>query len=144
MKKFSNLTNVVEQIIPSKEINFYRNKVTLKVNKQVGYYKNKTNSFMPISSCALASTTANNIIKVLNTLDLSKIKEITIKTFNETMIIIDGILDYKKLENYADSIYMNEKLVYGNKYITTNIFDLIFKISKDAFFQVNTSMIETL
>lgn len=144
LKKFSGLTGVVSDIIKCDNINFYRNKITLKVNKKVGYYKNKTNNFLPINSCAIASEKANEIIKVLNILDLSKVNEIVIKTFNETMIIIDGTLDYTKLKKYADSIYMNNHLVYGMEYIETKLFDLTFKISKNSFFQVNTSMIETL
>lgn len=144
IKKFCGLSDVVEEIIPSKKITGYRNKITLKVRKKVGYYKNKSNDFIEICSCLLADGKINKIIKLLNTLDLSKVNEITIKNFNQTMIIVDGILDYEKLKDYANSIYMNGKIVYGDEYITTNICGLNFKISKDAFFQVNTSMIERL
>ncbi len=144
IKKFSGLENVVANIIPSKNINYYRNKITLKVNGKVGYFKNKTNDFLAINACALASPKVNNIINILNTLDLTKVKEITIKDFDEIMIIIDGNLDITKLKEQVASIYMNDNLVYGGKYITTKINDLIFKISKDSFFQVNTLMTEIL
>ena len=144
LKKFSGLENVVIDIITSKKTNYYRNKITLKVKDKVGYFKNKTNDFLAIEGCALADTRINEIIKVLNTLDLNNTKEITIKAFDDVMIIIDGVLDISALKEYVSSIYMNDKLVYGNKYITTTINNLTFQISKDSFFQVNTSMIETL
>ena len=144
IKKFSKLENVVTDIIPSKQIYNYRNKVTLKVKNKVGYYSAGTNNFLAISACALMHPKINEIIKVLNTLDLSKVKEITIKVFAEVMIIIDGYLDISKLKEYADSIYVSESLVYGNKFIKAKINDLTFLVGKDAFFQVNTSMISTL
>ena len=144
VKKFSGLENVVYSIIPSKCINYYRNKITLKIKGKTGYFKTQTNDFLPIEACALADPRINEIIKVLNLLDLKNAKEITIKAFDDVMIIIDGVLDFNALKEYASSIYMNDKLVYGNKYITTTINNLTFQISKDSFFQVNTSMIETL
>lgn len=144
IKKFSGLENVVTTIIPSIKINYYRNKITLKVKGKIGYFKNQTNDFLAIEGCALADTRINEIIKVLNNLDLKNVKEVTIKAFDEVMIIINGTLDYSKLKDYVSSIYINGKLVYGNKYITTTISELTFKISKDAFFQVNSSMVETL
>ncbi len=144
MRKFGTFEEAVCDIIPSKCVNFYRNKITLNVNKKVGYFKNKTNDFLSIESCAISDVRANEIIKVLNNLDLSNVKKIIIKTFDNVMIIIDGTLDYSRLKDYADSIYMDGVLVYGNKYVITSLFGLTFKISKDAFFQINTSMIETL
>ena len=144
MRKFAGLTDVVTDIVPSKEISYYRNKITLKVKNGIGYYKNGTNDFLPIDGCPLAERRINEIIKVLNTLDLSNAKEITIKAMDEVMIIIKGKIDINKLQKYADSIYMDGKLVYGKAFITASIDDLKFKVGKDSFFQVNNSMISVL
>ncbi len=144
IKKFSGLDNVVIDIIPSKKTNYYRNKITLKVHNKVGYFKNKTNEFLAIENCALADKRINDIIVILNTLNLENVKEITIKAFDNVMIIIDGVLDIEKLKKYAASIYMDKRLVYGSKYIKATINGLKFNISKDSFFQVNTDMIEVL
>ena len=35
---------LIKDIVPSKEDLFYRNKITLQVNKNIGYFKEKTNS----------------------------------------------------------------------------------------------------
>jgi len=130
--------------IKENSINHYRNKITLKVNKKVGYFSNHTNDFIPINRCELASEKVNNLINILNKEDLSQVTEITIKDFNELMIIIKGTMDITNIKKYAGTIYINDELIKGEKYIDTTLKDLTFKISKDSFFQVNKKMTETL
>ena len=122
----------------------YRNKITLKISNGTCYCKPGTNNMIKIDSCFLVSDKVNEIIKVLNTLDLSKAQEVVIKEFNGIMLIIDGYLDISLLKTLVNSIYLNGKLVYGAEYITTLIKDLTFYISKDSFFQVNKYLTENL
>ena len=51
------------------------------------------------------------------------------------MLIIKGDMDITNLP--AKVIYLNDKLITKDKFVTTKLKGLTFKISKDAFFQVN-------
>ena len=140
LSRFASLDNVVSSIVKSDNVNFYRNKVTLKVNHGVGYFKNNSNDFLGISSCFIAKKVINDIIGVLNTLDLSGVHEITIKAYDEVMIVIDGVLDFSVLKDYASSIYMNGNLVYGKRYVLASISSFRFYVGPEAFFQINDNM----
>ena len=52
----------------------YRDKVTLKVNKKVGYFKKKSYDIVPITKCLIAFPSINQLINVLKNQDLSNIK----------------------------------------------------------------------
>ena len=141
LKRYSGLTNVVKEIVPSDNIYGYRNKITLKVKGgRLGYFKNGTNDLIEIKRCEIAGHKSNEIISVLKELDLSKVREIIIKDFGEVMIIIKGELDIELLKPLVDSIYMNEKLVYGKENIVASLGEFKFYVSKDSFFQVNTDV----
>lgn len=144
IKRYACVDTKINKIIPSKSIYNYRNKITLKVDGFLGYYGNGTNNIITIDKCFLASEKMNEIIEKLNTMDLSKVHEITIKEFDGIMLIIKGYLDIEPLKDLVDTIYMNDKLLYGDKYVKTKINDLTFNVSKDSFFQVNIYMVEKL
>lgn len=144
LKRYANIVPKINKIIPSDNLSGYRNKITLKVNGYVGYHENESNNIITISRCELASEKMNEIIKILNSMDLSKVNQITIKEFDGIMLVIDGKLDIKPLEPLASSIYMNDILVYGDEYIETKINDLKFKVSKNSFFQINNKVMEKL
>lgn len=144
LKRFAHIEPPINSIIPSSSINNYRNKITLKVDTYVGYHQNHSNNIIAINKCELASGKTNEIIKILNTLNLNNVKEITIKDFGEVMLIADGNFDFKSLIKLVSSIYINEKLVYGKPYLITKINDLNFQISKNSFFQVNKQTMEKL
>ncbi len=144
LKRFGNLEPLVLPIIPSDNINGYRNKITLKVNEYVGYHKVHTNDFLAIKKCELVSDKVNELIEKLNTLDLSKVTEIIIKEFDNIMIIIKGYMDINPIKNLCGSIYLSNELVYGEEFINTKIKDLTFKIGRKSFFQVNKYMVEKL
>ncbi len=144
LKKFGNINAKINNIVYDNSINHYRNKITLKVNKKVGYFSNNTNDFIPIDRCELVSEKVNDLIEILNEEDLSKVNEITIKDFNQLMIMINGEMDITNIKKYVDIIYINDKLIKGEKYIQTTLKGLTFNISKDSFFQINKYMTEKL
>ena len=144
IKRYGKINPKINKIISSEKIYNYRNKVTLKVNGGVGYFENDTNNIIKIDKCFLVSDRVNKIINVLNSLDLSEVNDIIIKDFDEVMIIVNGKLDIKPLFPLADSIYVDNKLLYGGEFVHSKIKDLTFNISKDSFFQVNSGMIEKL
>lgn len=125
----------------------YRNKVTLHIkNGKLGLYKDKTNDLVEIDYCYLLDNRINDVIKELNKYDLSNICEIVIKSTyftKEIMISIKGKLndnDFNNIKNIKNlkSLYINNKLEYGNSYIIEIINNIKYSIYPDAFFQVNT------
>lgn len=125
----------------------YRNKVTLHIkNGKLGLYKDKTNDLVEIDYCYLLDNRINDVIKELNKYDLSNICEIVIKSTyftKEIMISIKGKLndnDFNNIKNINNlkSLYINNKLEYGNSYIIEIINNIKYSIYPDAFFQVNT------
>lgn len=141
LKRYGNLENVIKEIVPSDNIYGYRNKITLKVKGgKIGYFKNGTNELIEIKRCEISSEKSNKIIEVLKKCDLSKVCEIIIKDFGEVMIIIKGDMDIEVLKPLTTSIYMNDRLVYGNENIIAQLGDFKFYVSKDSFFQVNTEI----
>ena len=120
LKKYSGLDGVIKEIIPSENVYFYRNKITLKVKDgKIGYFKNGSNELIEVKKCFLASEKMNKIIGVLNELDLSKVKEIVIKDFDEVMIIID-VKDYNV--NIDDQGYA---FYYGRLSMEKGIYNLL-------------------
>lgn len=125
----------------------YRNKVTLHIkNGKLGLYKDKTNDLVEINYCYLLDNKINDVIKELNKYDLSNIYEIVIRSTyftREIMINIKGKLNDNDLNNIKNinnlkSLYINNKLVYGNSYIIEIINNIKYSIYPDAFFQINT------
>ena len=135
IKKFSDL-ECVNNIVGSKQFN-YRNKITLQVNKDIGYFKKRTNDIIAIDKCLLVDDKINKIIVELKKLDVSKINKIVIRVTNlESMVVFYGNI-ISKINLDVDTIIVNNKVIKGNGYIKENINGLNFIISPTSFFQVN-------
>lgn len=143
MKRYVNINNV-SSIVPSSLKNNYRNKVTFKVNNYLAYSENGTHNLICVKKCDLLDEKINKLIIEINKLDLSEVKEVMIRTFEETMICFKGNVDFGNLKSLCDSIYINDKLVHGKEKITCNLDKFKFLVSDKAFFQVNTKMAEKL
>lgn len=152
MKKYADINSeVIKQIVPCDRQFHYRNKITLKVEEKLGYFKEKTYELIPIEKCLLVNDKINEIIKILNGYtDLSNIKEVIIKSFTdkETMLIIylqedeinANLLNY--LSNHVDNIIVydsNKKMIkkIGKSNIIARLRKKQFKIGANSFFQVN-------
>ena len=152
MKKYADINSeVIKQIVPCDRQFHYRNKVNLKVEEKLGYFKEKTYELIPIEKCLLVNDKINEIIKILNGYtDLSSIKEVVIKSFTdkETMLIIylqedeinENLLDY--LSKHVDNIIVydnNKKMIkrIGKGNIIAKLKEKQFKIGANSFFQVN-------
>ena len=152
MKKYADINSeVIKQIVPCDRQFHYRNKITLKVEEKLGYFKEKTYELIPIEKCLLVNDKINEIIKILNGYtDLSNIKEVIIKSFTdkETMLIIylqedeinANLLKY--LSNHVDNIIVydsNKKMIkrIGKSNIIARLKKKQFKIGANSFFQVN-------
>ena len=147
ISKYLDSNIVINDVIESNDHFNYRNKVTFQVNKNIGFFKDKTNNIVKIDSCLLVDKRINDCIKYLNKLDLKSINKITCRVgSNKLMIIINSVndIDINPIKEIADSIYINSKLVYGDKNIYNTIGDCKFIISPDSFFQINNDVCKKL
>ena len=142
LEKGKELLGKIDIFHETKDLN-YRNKVTLHYkNNKLGLYEEKSKEIVEIDYCYLLDDNINKVIKDLNTIDLSNynIERIIIKT-NQDKILLDINSDvdsnFINKFNYIDTIITNSKVVKGNGYIEEVIDNKVFKITPQAFFQVN-------
>ena len=146
-KKYLNI-DIRLNIIPSKNVLKYRNKITLQINKgKIGLYAPRTNNIVEVNKCLLVSDNLNEIINKLRSLDLSKINNIVLRESNDEILLsIYGEIskdDLKKIDKVNTIIY-NSQIIKGRGYIVQNIKYLKFKVSAESFFQVNNEMVVKL
>ncbi len=134
------------EIINNENNYYYRNKLSLKIiNEEIGFYENKTHNLISISKCFIAN---NNINTVIDNYKLLNIKNgdliIRCNSNNEILLIINSqdklnidINNLKEKIKLIGIVYNNET-IYGNNFYYERIYHKLFKISYDAFFQVNS------
>lgn len=134
----------IKEILTNNEYN-YRNKATFHIkNGNIGYYSENTNDLVIFDDCLLLDDRINRVYSILKSMDLSLLNEAVVRTTkNNLMIIFKGErdnIDYSSLTNNisVDSIYLNNKLIYGNAYIIEELGNIKYSIYPNAFFQVNT------
>ena len=151
MERYAGLGNKVKSIIKSdKELN-YRNKVTLKSNGKLGYYKKKSNDIVNIEYCYLVSDFLNKKIKKLNSIGIDKeVNEVMIRSINNDECSLtfnlqnqsNNIKKYDKYSVITDNLTLNNKNNVTNIKKKSNIIGRLgekqYKVSPTAFFQVNT------
>ena len=145
--KKNSINYQVKEIIKNSNDYYYRNKITLKViNKKIGYYQSETHNLLEVNNCLIAHKSIDALIKDLYRVDIIN-GEVTIRCNykNELLIIINSLdklanMDYF-ISNYnIVGIIQNNKCLYGDNYLIHKINDNLFKISYNAFFQVNDSI----
>lgn len=155
-QKFAGVPNLeIEQIFSGKQF-AYRNKVVFHgKNQMLGLYQEKSNDLVEVENCLLVEEGLNQIYhkikEYLKKNSDARIEDLTIRktSSNEYMLILNGDLNLKMFLSYLDqfslkSVYFNQKLVYGEEYITEDIFGFKFRIYPNAFFQVNYEMMKKL
>ncbi len=149
LEKGKELLGKIDNYYDTKELN-YRNKVTLHVkNNKLGLYEEKSKTIVEINYCYLLNENINKVIKDLNNIDLSKyeIERIIIKNNQDQLLMdIDREVNKSFIDSfdYVDTIISNNKIVKGNGYIEEMIDNKIFKITSNAFFQVNKYGLENI
>ena len=136
--------NNIKEILTNNEYN-YRNKATFHVKDgKVGYYSESTNDLVEFDNCLLLDDRINEVYSILKNINLSGISEVVVRTSkNSVMVIFKGEkedFNYDELINNIkiDSIYLNNKLLYGSAYIIEELDNIKYSIYPNAFFQVNT------
>ncbi len=134
----------VKEILTNNEYN-YRNKATFHVkNGMIGYYSENTNNLVEFDNCLLLDERINEVYNTLKNIDLSNISEVIVRTSKSSVMVIfkgdTNDFDYNPLVNKVkiDSLYLNDKLLYGNAYIIEELGNIKYSIYPNAFFQVNT------
>ena len=134
----------IKEILTNNEYN-YRNKATFHVKDgKVGYYSESTNDLVEFDNCLLLDNRINEVYSILKNINLSGISEVVVRTSkNSVMVIFKGEkedFNYDELINNIkiDSIYLNNKLLYGSAYIIEELDNIKYSIYPNAFFQVNT------
>ena len=138
LNKGNELLGKIDNFYETKELN-YRNKVTLHVvDNKLGFYEEKSNNIVSIDYCYLLNDKLNTVIKDLQKVDLSKVEKIIIKTNQDKILLnVFGDIDNINSLSYVDTIICNNKVIKGNGYLEDVIDNKIFKITSEAFFQVN-------
>jgi len=129
----------------------YRNKVTFHVKDgQVGFYKEGSHNLIKIDECLLITDKMNNILKYIKkNVNLSKVDKIMLRdTGIHTMVVFYGKKDELKIDkslmDMVDSIYLNDKLIYGIDKCEVKLSNYRFVVSPEAFFQVNVNVMKKL
>ena len=142
--KYANISYNPE-IIPSKNIFNYRNKITLKVkDNKYGYYEDNTHKLIEIDNCYLAEPSINNFIKDIKYLNIKNGELVIRSNYNNELLIsitskteIKPNIDYLKRKHKIVGIVLNNKTIYGESSFIEIINHLFFNISYDSFFQIN-------
>lgn len=142
--KYANIPLNNFKIEANPEKRAYRNKISLQVKKeQVGYFEENTHNFIPIKYCPLAKECLNEIIKDFNLFKFNEGK-LTIRCNynNEILIIIDTLEEVKINEELFKKhkivgIIKNKQVIYQEPFFYERRNGLLYKVSYDAFFQVN-------
>ncbi len=157
IERIGGLDNIkILDVIPSKETE-YRNKVVLNVNNDaIGFYKNNTHEVIDIDNCIICNKKINELIVILKKF-IAKYKEhninnVFIRSENETMINIiaynfklkNELIEHILKNTEVNSILVNGKVIYGERYITIELLGNKFKASSESFFQINKEQTEKL
>lgn len=148
LKKISNIEIDNIDIIYDKEFN-YRNHITLSVkNDKIGFLKENSNEIIDIDYCLISNDIINKKISeikaFINKYRHNNIDKISIKSYKDILINIESknfnltseFIEFVK----CDSLFLNDKLIYGKEECDI-VFDRFkFKISSKSFFQKNTEM----
>ena len=149
IEKGKELLGKINNFYATEKLN-YRNKVTLHIkNNKIGLYEENSTNIIEIDYCYLLNDNINKVIKDLNKIEISKykFKKIIIKTNQDKLLLfVDGKIDNDFVNNfsYVDTIISNNQIIKGNGYIEEKIDNKLFKITSDAFFQVNKEGLENI
>ena len=154
MNKYLGIKIKINDIVACDNNLYYRNKTTFQVKNDIGFFKEKTNTLIPVDKCYISDIRINDIYKeVKDNIDLINVNQIIIRATKntlESMVIFktSNYVDNKRiidvLKNKVDSIYINDELIYGKGKIIENLCNKNFYISPSSFFQVNTVQAEKL
>lgn len=148
LKKISNIDFEIDKAYSYNNLN-YRNKAIFKVdNNKIGYYEQKSNTLVDIDRCLICDDRINVVLLIIKDFISSSrdhyIKELMVRVARDEILVrVDNLNEIyeervKELLSYVNSIYVGDRLIYGIPSINEKINDLVFDISPNSFFQINT------
>lgn len=140
-------TSLIQKIVYGNPF-YYRNKVTFKVDKKIGFYEKESHKIVSIASCFLISKKMNLLLKKIQEhIPLSFLEEVMIregKYTKEILLYIKGKkfdFSFSFLKEYVTTFLYDDgevHLLWGNGFIHEKLEKYTYKISPFSFFQVNT------
>lgn len=132
------------QVIENSKQKNYRNKLSLKIeNSKIGFYESSSHTLIEIDKCPLAKESINNCLKELKKLQI-KNGSVTIRSnYNDEILLILKTKEQVefRIEEFPKSkivgVILNDKIIYGQNFFYERLKGCLFKVSYDAFFQVN-------
>ena len=132
----------------------YRNKVILEVkDRKLCYHQGKSDQLVPIDYCLLLPVKMNSLIASLSTYlkkesAFQKI-QIRMNEQDEFLLSIEGSFVPETLLSYLDEfkikvLYKNQQIVYQSGPFEMKLFNQVFTLSDQSFFQVNSEMTSVL
>jgi len=129
----------------------YRNKISLKVvDGQIGFFQSETHQLVPISWCAISRSSTNRVLQDFSSFFFHN-GEIVIRTNDNDEILMDIITQEKVsiLKEFPEhhkiaGILVNHHCVYGKPYFFERRAGVLYQVSMNSFFQVNSFMSEKL
>lgn len=132
--------NVIENDMPYN----YRNKITLKVvNGVIGYFKLNSHSVVEIKKCILAEDCINDVINIISNMKIINGEVIIRCNYNKEILIIINSKDKINTTNISNNIKgitLNNEVIYGDDHFYEEINNIKYKVSYQAFFQVNRNV----
>lgn len=123
----------------------YRNKLSLRiVDGKFGFYEEKSHNLIEIKNCSIAKESINKFLYQADKLNI-KNGLITIRSnYNDELLIIiitEDEISFSK-DDFKDlkiiGIVVNNKTIYGTNFFYERMNNCLFKVSYNAFFQVNS------
>lgn len=159
IKRIGKMDVNVDNIILAVKNDNYRNKASFKVEgNRIGFYAAGTYQLVDIDYCMLLDDNINDALKIIReyiSVNTNEIKTITIKHGNALNDLLIDIYSVNKEDikitdylinniNNLKTIIFNDKVVYGDGYISQIVNGLMFNCSAKSFFQVNDIQAEKL
>ena len=147
-KKFCNLDKDIPIIASPKTLE-YRNKITLHVKDgNVGLYKEETNTIVNIDECKLVPFKVNEFIKIIPSFKIKNGEVIIRNNYNMEILanfITDDKLEIPNLNDFKIvGILQNGEVLKGEDFFIERLNNMYFKVTYDAFFQINLEVTEKL
>ncbi len=147
-KKFCTLELNIPVIASPKPLE-YRNKITLHVKEGiVGLYKEETNEIVSISECKLVPYKVNEFIRIIPNFNIQNGTVVIRNNYNMELLvnfITDDNINIPNLTEFKIvGILQNGKVLKGEDFFIERLNNMYFKVSYDAFFQINLGITKKL
>ena len=127
----------------------YRNKITLHVKEGiVGLYKEETNEIVSINECKLVPYKVNEFIRIIPKFNIQNGTVVIRNNYNMELLvnfITDDNINIPNLTEFkVVGILQNGKILKGEDFFIERLNNMYFKVSYDAFFQINLGITKKL